>query len=322
MSNFIVEKLKLEGENSIEFSSTHLLLGGRAMKIGIHLPQIGGAALEIGRVARRAEQSGYESIWVSDHLLVPETGGRLPPIEIMEPVATLAYVAGLTSRIKLATSVMVVPYRNAIHLAKELATLDRMAPGRLVAGVASGWLEAEFRALGVSFENRGPYTDEAIALMRVMWSSAVPEFHGKFFNLSGMHFGPRPEAGTIPIWVGGISRRAIRRAVELGDGWHGTRMNPDQVAERIGWIRELAARRERSLEGFRISHRVYVGFAEKWTDTGGYVEGVLAPPGELADYLNRFAGIGVDEILISPIGGESVEKFMDRFDAEVRPRLA
>jgi alkanesulfonate monooxygenase SsuD/methylene tetrahydromethanopterin reductase-like flavin-dependent oxidoreductase (luciferase family) len=114
--------------------------------------------------------------------------------------------------------------------------------------------------------------------MRAAWSSAVPEFHGEFFNLEGMRFGPRPAAGNIPIWVGGISRRAIRRAVELGDGWHGTRMNPDQVAERIGWIRELAARRGRNLDGFAISHRVYLGFAPKWTDTGGYVEGILAPP--------------------------------------------
>jgi len=259
---------------------------------------------------------------VSDHLLVSESGGRLPPIEIMEPVATLAYVAALTSRIKIATSVIVVPYRNAIHLAKELATLDRLSSGRVVAGVASGWLEAEFRALGVSFENRGAYTDEAIALMRATWSSAVPEFHGKFFNLSAMRFGPRPAAGTIPIWVGGISKRAVRRAVELGDGWHGTRMNPDQVAERIGWIRELAARRGRSLDGFTISHRVYVGFASKWTDTGGYVEGILAPPAELANYLNRFAAIGVDEILVSPIGSDSLDKFLDRFDSEVRPHLA
>ena len=252
--------------------------------------------------------------------MVPETGGRIAALEIMEPIATLAYVAALTRTIKLATSVIVVPYRNAIHLAKELATLDRLSSGRVVAGVASGWLEAEFRALGVSFENRGAYTDEAIGLMRAMWSAAVPEFHGKFFDVSGMRFGPRPAAGTIPIWVGGISRRAIRRAVELGDGWHGTRMNPDQVAERIGWIRELAARRGRSLDGFRITHRVYVGFAAKWTETGGYVEGILAPPAELADYLNRFAAIGVDEILISPLSSE-LDKFLDRFDAEVRPHL-
>ncbi|MGA8640977.1 LLM class F420-dependent oxidoreductase [Candidatus Binatus sp.] len=292
------------------------------MKIGLHLPQIGASPDDIAQVATRAEQSGYESIWVSDHLVVPDSGGRLPPIEILEPIATLAYVAAVTNRIKLATSVIVVPYRNAIHLAKELATLDRLSSGRVIAGVASGWLEAEFRALGVSFEKRGAYTDEAIKLMRAVWSSAVPEFHGEFFNLEGMRFGPRPAAGNIPIWVGGISRRAIRRAVELGDGWHGTRMNPDQVAERIGWIREIATRRGRNLNGFAISHRVYLGFAPKWIETGGYVEGILAPPAEIADYLNRFAAIGVDELLISPLGSDPLAKFLDRFDTEVRPQLA
>src|SRR5260370_38680813 len=149
------------------------------MKIGLHLPQIGAPPAEIAQAAQRAEQAGYESIWVSDHLVVPESGGRLPPLEILEPIATLAYVAAVTSRIKLATSVIVVPYRNAIHLAKELATLDRLSSGRVVAGVASGRLESEFRALGVSFENRGAYTHGSIALMRATWSSAGPEFYGK-----------------------------------------------------------------------------------------------------------------------------------------------
>src|ERR1700730_13619478 len=292
------------------------------MKIGLHLPQFGAHPDEIADVARRAEQAGYESIWVSDHLLVPESGGRLPPIEILEPIAMLAYVAAVTTRIKLATSVIVVPYRNAIHLAKELATLDRLSSGRVIAGIASGWLEAEFRALGVSFEKRGAYTDEAIKLMRAAWSSAVPEFHGEFFNLEGMRFGPRPTAGNIPIWVGGTSRRAIRRAVELGDGWHGTRMDADQGAERIGWIGELAPRRGRNLDGFAISHRAYLGFAPKWTDTGGYVEGILAPPSEIADYLNRFAEIGVDEILISPLGTDPLAKFLLRVGPEAPPKLA
>jgi probable F420-dependent oxidoreductase len=292
------------------------------MKLGIHLPQIGGTAEEIARVAVRAEQTGYHSIWVSDHLLVPETGGNLPPIEIMDPIPTLAYAAALTKTIRLATSVLVVPYRNAIHLGKELATLDRLSNGRVIAGAASGWLQAEFEALGAPYQKRGAYTDEAIRLWRELWSNPTPSFSGEFFKLEGMHFGPRPEAGNIPVWIGGISKRAVRRAVELGDGWHGTRMKPEQVAERIGWIKEIAARIGKSLEGFAISHRVYVGFADKWTETGGYVQGIMAPPRELADYLMRFEEIGVGEILITPIGADrGLDKFMDRFDAEVRPHL-
>jgi probable F420-dependent oxidoreductase len=290
------------------------------MKLGLHLPQFGATPQEITHVARRAESAGYSSIWVSDHIVVPASGDSLPAIEILEPIATLAYVAATTTTIRLATSVIVVPYRNAIHLAKELATLDRLAGGRLVAGVASGWLEAEFRSLRAPYENRGKYTDEAIRLMRACWASDTPEFKGEFFELSGMRFGPRPAARKIPILVGGISRRAIRRAVELGDGWHGSRMKPAQVDERLRWLREIAARRGRSLSGFALSHRVYIGFAERWTETGGYVEGILAPPVELADYLNQFSELGIQEVLITPIGAErTLDGFLDRFDKEVRP---
>jgi probable F420-dependent oxidoreductase len=292
------------------------------MKLGIHLPQFGASAAEVAHVARRAESSGYSSIWVSDHIVVPSGGGTLPAIEILEPIATLAYVAAVTTSIRLATSVIVVPYRNAIHLAKELATLDCLAGGRLVVGVASGWLEAEFRALRAPYEGRGKYTDEAIRLMRACWANVTPEFKGEFFELSGMRFGPRPAAGEIPVIVGGISRRAVRRAVELGDGWHGTRMKPAQVDERLRWLREIGARQGRDLSGFALSHRVYIGFAEKWTETGGYVEGILAPPGELAEYLNQFGELGIQEILITPLGADrTLDGFMDRFDKEVRPHL-
>jgi len=293
------------------------------MKIGLHLPQSGATADSIARIARRAEDTGYSTLWVSDHLMVPAEGGRIPPIELLDPMPTLAYAAAVTRRIKLATSVVVVPYRNAIHLAKEFATVNRLSGGRIIAGVASGWLEAEFRALNAPYERRGAYTDETIALMRACWANDTPEHRGEFFRVDGMRFGPRPERGTIPIWVGGISKRAVRRAVELGDGWHGTRMKPEQVAERIGWIRQLAERRGRSLDRFAITHRVYVGFAERWTDTGGYVEGVLAPAAELAEYLSRYAPLGVEELLITPLGRErELETFLDRFDREVRPRLA
>jgi probable F420-dependent oxidoreductase len=289
------------------------------MKYGIHLPQFGSRPEQIAQVARRAEQTGYTSVWVSDHILMPAAGGSLPALEIMEPVTVLAYAAAVTSTIRLGTSVLVLPYRNAIHLAKELATLDRLSSGRVIVGVGSGWLESEFRALGAPYERRGRYTDEAIRLMRELWANPTPSVRGEFFNLEGMRFGPRPDAGRIPIWVGGLSRRAMRRAVELGDGYHGTRMRPEQFAERLGWIREIAAEHGRSLDGFTLTHRVYAGFADKWTETGGYVEGIMAPPPELRAYLAGFEDLGVEEILITPLGAErSLDAFLDRFDKEVR----
>jgi probable F420-dependent oxidoreductase len=295
------------------------------MKLGLHLPQVGIAATaeHLAQIARRAEAEGYSSLWVSDHIVVPVAGSPLPSVEMLEPVTTLAYVAAVTKTIRLATSVLVVPYRNPFHLAKELATLDRLCQGRLTVGLASGWLEREFRVLGAHWERRGEYTDEAIRLMRTLWRSEIPEFKGEFFSISEMRFGPRPPSGTIPIWIGGLSKRAARRAIELGDGWHGSRMRPEQVAERLGWLREIAQRTQRSLNGFALSHRVYLGFAERWTETGGYIEGILAPPEALADYLNQYAQLGIEELLITPIAAdkETLGRFLDRFDREVRPRI-
>src|SRR5947208_2555544 len=115
------------------------------MKVGLHLPQIGGNPEQLARVAKRAEEQGYDSLWVSDHILVPEMGGEIPPLELLDPIQTLSFVAAITNRIRLGTSVLVVPYRNAIHLGKELATVDQLSHGRLIVGVASGWLEPEFR---------------------------------------------------------------------------------------------------------------------------------------------------------------------------------
>ncbi|MBI2963529.1 MAG: LLM class F420-dependent oxidoreductase [Deltaproteobacteria bacterium] len=289
----------------------------------MHLPQTGAPPSEIVRIARRAEEAGWDSLWVSDHALVPASGGELPPVELDDPVTLLVWVAASTRSIRIGTSVLVLPYRHPVQLAKQLATLDRLCGGRVVAGVASGWLEAEFRALGAPWERRGEYTDEAIDLMRALWASEQPEFHGSFFSVSGMRFGPRPTGGRVPLWVGGTSRRAMRRAVERGDGWHGSRLSPEGIAERVRWLGDAAAGNGRSLAGFTISTRVYVGFGERYLETGGYLQGVLAPPPELAAHLDRLAAAGVEELLVTPLPfGAEVDSFLDRFEREVRPRLA
>jgi len=295
------------------------------MRLGPHLPQVGlaGNPEHLARIARRAEDEGYSSLWVSDHIVVPVAGSPLPSVEMLEPVTTLAYVAAVTRTIRLATSVLVVPYRNPFHLAKELATLDRLCSGRLIVGLASGWLEREFHVLGADWERRGQYTDEAIRLIRTLWQNEIPQFNGEFFSISEMRFGPRPPSGKIPIWIGGLSKRAARRAIELGDGWHGSRMTPEQVAQRLEWLREQAERVNRSLANFTLSHRVYIGFADRWTETGGYIEGKLAPPEQIRDYLNRYAALGIEELLITPIApdADTLARFLDRFGQSVQPHI-
>lgn len=208
---------------------------------GIHLPQAGpaasGAALRSAAV--RAEQLGYADVWVSDHLLVP-TGVDYPPSPyIYEPLAVLAHVAAVTERVRLGTTVLVLPMRHPVAVAKTLASIDQLSDGRMVLGTAAGWLEAEFEALGVPFEERGPRTDEAIEIMRSMWTDdhidADFPVHGATFR--SMRAKPQP-VGHLPIWIGGHSDVALRRAIAVGDGWHGAFLAPEQAAPRVRKLRE------------------------------------------------------------------------------------
>lgn len=220
---------------------------------GIHLPQAGPAASgeAMARAAVLAEELGYADVWVSDHLVVP-TGASYPPSAyVYEPLASLAWVAAVTRRIGLGTTVLVLPMRNPLMVAKSVATIDAMSGGRMILGTAAGWLEAEFDALGVPFAERGPRTDEAIAMLRRMWTddhiTADYEVHGSRF--SSMRAQPQP-VGHLPIWIGGHAEVALRRAVTVGDGWHGAFVSPED-AEPL--VRRL--RRDRPEPEFRISMR-------------------------------------------------------------------
>ena len=180
------------------------------MRFGIHLPQYGRAAgpEAITRAARQAEDLGFHDVWVSDHLSVP-AASPYPPAFLYEPVITLTWAAAATERVGLGTSVLVLPYRNPVHLAKELASLDRLSRGRLVVGAAAGWLEGEFEALGVPFAERGARTDEALAVLRAIWEGDQPvDFAGRFTQLDHQRIVPVPDR-HVPIWIGGSSAPAL-----------------------------------------------------------------------------------------------------------------
>jgi probable F420-dependent oxidoreductase len=223
------------------------------MKFGIHLPQFGRAAGPdtIRKAAIEAEQQGYDDIWVSDHLAIPVDAPYPPTAYIYEPLVSLTWAAAATTRVGLGTSVLVLPMRHPLVLAKMLATLDLMSGGRVIVGAAVGWLKEEFDALGVPFKERGARSDESIRMLRACWTKDPVNLKGEHVeaDFKAMRTLPQP-ARPIPIWVGGHGEPAFRRAVRLGDGWHGSRKSP---AEAKPIVKRLRA--ERPEESFTLSLR-------------------------------------------------------------------
>jgi len=233
------------------------------MKFGY--PLFGVRPADYGAVARRAEAAGFESIWMAEHLVFPvempstypysETGQ--PPVYPGSPLydawVTLAYIAASTERIRLGTHVYILPLRHPLVTARAVATLDVLSGGRAILGAGVGWLEDEFHFAGQSFADRGPRTDEIIALLRLLWSAKVIDFHGEFYELGPLRFEPKPVQPQLPIEIGGVTPPALRRAAQLGDGWLGTgRMELAELGQKIERLHAL--RREAGRTGaFEVS---------------------------------------------------------------------
>jgi probable F420-dependent oxidoreductase len=211
------------------------------MRVGVHLPHIGRKAgpEAIRRAAIQAEELGFADAWSSEHIIIPK-GAPYPPSAIFyDPVLTLTWAAAHTKRIGLGTSVLVLPMRHPLPLAKELATLQNLSEGRLILGAGVGWMAEEFAALGVPFRERGRRMDEGIAMMRTVWNQDPASFAPRHIPavVDEMRMLPQP-VKPIPIWIGGSSEAALARAVRLADGWHGSRLSPDQAAPIVRRLRE------------------------------------------------------------------------------------
>jgi len=213
------------------------------MQFGVGLPNYSkGASVQgVREVARAAEELGYASVWTTDHLLVPKEHAPVFGY-VIEALTTLAYVAGMTRRVKLGTSILVLPQRNAMVVAKEIASLDQLSDGRVILGVAAGWMEGEFKYFGADFHQRGRILDESIAVMRAIWEQAEPSFHGKFYNFDQAVSDPKPAQARIPIWIGGNSDAAIARAAR-NDGFHPNAHNPELLAQKIAQVRAQSSGR-------------------------------------------------------------------------------
>jgi probable F420-dependent oxidoreductase len=227
------------------------------MEFAVVLPSFGPPARDpavqshLRDVAEAADELGYHVVFTAEHLVYPQEirtpypyGGRFP-FAVTDPVldvpTTLAWVAAVTKHVRLAASVMVLPYHEPITLAKALTTIDVLSGGRLMVGVASGWLREEFDLLGVPFRERGARTDEYLAALRALWTEERVTFHGRFVRLEEAAFFPKPiQKPHPPIWIGGASAAAFRRVARLGDGWLAVPRSPADLAADVAAIRREA----------------------------------------------------------------------------------
>ncbi len=268
------------------------------MKFGVAFANVGPMAYAEGAVAlaQAAEAGGFESLWTVEHTIVPagyqspypySPTGKMPGPEdsdIPDPLIWLTYVAASTSTIRLGTGILILPQRNPIVLAKEVATLDRLSGGRVELGVGVGWLEEEFDALGISFADRGARTDDHIAALRALWTQDAASHHGTHSSFDGAISRPRPTQGSVPIVVGGHSKVAARRAGRLGDGFFPGRGSHEALAELIAVMKATAVEHGRDPDAIEIS-------------AGG--NGALGS--KALDEVKALGDLGVSRVIVPPL---------------------
>ncbi|MCZ6784942.1 MAG: TIGR03619 family F420-dependent LLM class oxidoreductase [Proteobacteria bacterium] len=249
------------------------------------------------RVAGAAEDAGFESLWTGEHVVLPDP--QVPPSPVppdtamLDPVVALAFVAAATERVLLGTGIIIVPQRNPLVLAKQLASLDVLSGGRLLFGAGVGYLRPEFAALGVPFEEKGARTDEYLDAILALWTEKKPAYEGRFVSFSGVDAHPRPaQQPHPPLVIGGHSRGAFRRAVLRGNGWYGFFQDVDASARCLRQLEDAAAEIERpeSLGRLDIS--------------------ITPPPGLDRDSAARYRDLGVDR-LIPLCPARSAEEVVD-----------
>jgi probable F420-dependent oxidoreductase len=292
------------------------------MRYGFVLPNYTGigSTEAIEAAADAADRLGFESVWTTDHVLVDRGNDAADYRTNFDAIETLAWVGAKHPGLGLGTSVIVVPQRNAVVLAKELATLDALSSGRLIAGVGVGWNEKEFGNLGAGdqFHVRGAYLDETIALWRHLWSGSGEPFNGRFFQLEDYVFGPLPaQRSSLPIWIGARTEPALARVGRLADGYHASAASPEVVARRIPTIRGAAHAAGRPMP--TLTARVRVSFDEAAQSSDARPYAIRGSVEEMRAEIQKWDDLNV-ELLALWFAADSVDAHVsaaERFAKEV-----
>ena len=309
------------------------------MRIAVSLPNVG---LDHGKemilpVAEAAERLGFDSVFAAHHVVLPyereseypykRSGTEIamsPGMQWLDPLIVLSMVAGATDRIGLGTSVLVLPYRNPVNLAAEVAALDVLSGGRFVLGVGAGWMREEFVTLGLDPAERGARTDEYIQVLRTLWRDDPASFHGRFVDFEGTVLATRPQTeGGPPVWVGGNTDAGLRRALRHGDGWHGFEVYPEEVPalrERLDRLGAEVGRDPQELvlsvaRGLIPPGREEESFIPDRRMLGGSAEAIV-------EELSAYAEQGVDHVLVQvSLLAPLVPEALEWVAAEVLPKL-
>ncbi|HUN39795.1 MAG TPA: LLM class F420-dependent oxidoreductase [Acetobacteraceae bacterium] len=310
------------------------------MRFGFYLPTRGPTATRDGilALAREGERMGLSSAMVADHIVFPVESESPYPYTLdrrhpgggdaLETFSILGVVAGATERLRLVTSVLVLPYRNPVLTAKMVASLDVLSGGRITLGVGVGWLKEEFEALrSPDFNKRGAVTDEWIAIFKRLWTQSPASFDGAFYSFSNICAEPLPlQKPHPPIWVGGHSRAALRRTARHGDGWHpvgaiaASPLPPQEMRQHLETLKRLTEVEGRDFSALTISYKAPL-YDRAIPDRDGSRRSFSGSAEEIAADIRAFGGIGVHELILDFRGtsiAESVER-LQRFAADVMP---
>jgi len=278
------------------------------MKIGVFAINYGtcGDPLMAVKVAQAAEAAGFESVWTGEHIVLPNpllaSFPLAPETPMLDTIVALTWIAAHTKRVRIASGIIVLPQRNPVLLAKELASVDVVSCGRLIVGVGAGWLEPEFQALGIPMQGRGERMDDSLRAMRALWTMERPEHHGSSASFSNVAAYPRPIQHPMPpIVIGGESPAALRRAVMMGNGWYGFGLTVEQTKQHVESLRRAEGQHRRPAELGDMEITVTpVGVFDKRSVEAYAAAGVhrlVVLPRHEATHAQRHNPVPLDEIL-------------------------